>query len=119
MVNLKNITIHSEQTYTFMPPSVAHMIGYALNNNGISNWELHMAHSAKKKGIIPANIEIPKVPLHQNEPNGKYVLRNKEWVLVSNLDSKELTALFEDIISDDDISKQYLKSCGQENLDQY
>ena len=119
MVNLKNITVHKEKTYTFMPPSVAHLIGFALNAQEMVNWELHSAYSAKRKGWIPEDIEIPKVPLHVNQPDGHYVLRNREWVLISYLDSEELKAKFEEILEDDDLSKAYLKACGQDDLEKY
>lgn len=119
MVDLSNIKTHNTKTLTFMPPSVAHLIGFVLNHNNISGWTLCSAHAAKRKGLIPENVTIPKVPLHQDEPNGKYVLRNKEWVLISNLDSDELKSKFEDILNDTDVSKMYLKTCGQDNLDQY
>ena len=119
MVDLSNIKTHDKITYTFMPPSVAHLIGFVLNQNNISGWTLCSAHSAKRKGLIPSDIVIPKVPLHENEPNGKIVLRNREWVLISHLDSEGLKSKFEDILNDDDISKLYLDACGQDNLDQY
>lgn len=119
MVDLTNIKTHDEITYTFMPPSVSHLICFALNHYKIPNWELHSAHSAKRKGLIPADMEIPKVPLHQNEPNGRIVLRNREWVLISHLDSDELKSKFEDILNDADLIKMCLDACGQDNLEQY
>lgn len=119
MVDLKNITVHKEKTYTFMPPSVAHLIGFALNAQKIEDWELHSARSSKRNGLIPEDVEIPKVPLHIDEPDGYYVLRNREWVLISYLDSEELKEKFEDILEDDDLLKSYLDSCGQNDLEKY
>ena len=119
MIDLTTITVHEEITYTFMPPSVAHLIGFPLNAQKISGWELHTAHSAQKKGIIPADLEIPRVPLHQDRPNGLYVRNKREWVLISHLDPEELRLRFEDILQDDDISAAYLEACGQDDLDQY
>ena len=119
MVDLTKITTHSKKTYIFLPPSVAHQIGFALNANKITDWELHSAHSAKQKGLLPEGMKIPKVLLHENEPEGKIVLRKREWVLISYLDTNELKEKFEELLSDEDIINAYLAACGQENLDAY
>jgi hypothetical protein len=99
-----------------MPMSVANHIGFALKRNGIEDFSIHFARYAQEKGILPEHIIIPEVPLHEDDPNGLKVRNGREQVLISHLDSEQLKAQFEKILSDPDLTNEYMNACGQENI---